>query len=198
MRSWLAALGLGLLSCSSEHHAPGGTAGGAGGEGGAAASACDRDEDGREAVLCGGDDCDDERADIHPGATDICDGDDNDCDGVADQDDACDCAEPPPEPTVEFSARACLPGGWLDMGMGVTDPQAADISFFAGACEIEPPLTSASTPWAREEASTDDQLDRPFGGPQGTAPRHSAPGQAVGCPARRSGSAQPLASRKHR
>jgi|GEM_PF-6870138 hypothetical protein len=33
---------------------------------------CDRDRDGHDAVACGGDDCDDTRADVHPGATPIC------------------------------------------------------------------------------------------------------------------------------
>jgi len=32
------------------------------------------------------DDCDDARADVHPGATDVCDFADNDCDGVVDED----------------------------------------------------------------------------------------------------------------
>ncbi len=37
-----------------------------------------------DGTLCGGDDCDDARADIHPGATDTCDdGVDADCDGFA-------------------------------------------------------------------------------------------------------------------
>jgi len=37
-------------------------------------------------------DCDDLDAEAHPGATEVCDGDDDDCDGVADEDDATDAA----------------------------------------------------------------------------------------------------------
>lgn len=60
---------------------------------GADADPCDADGDGHRAAACGGDECDDANKDVRPG---VCDGDDNDCDGTADQDDACDCAEPPP------------------------------------------------------------------------------------------------------
>lgn len=45
---------------------------------------CDRDRDGHRARACGGDDCDDTRGDVHPGASEWCDGVDGDCDGVAD------------------------------------------------------------------------------------------------------------------
>lgn len=45
---------------------------------------CDRDRDGHRARACGGDDCDDTRGDVHPGASEWCDGVDEDCDGVAD------------------------------------------------------------------------------------------------------------------
>jgi hypothetical protein len=33
----------------------------------------------------GGGDCDDANGEVHPGATDVCDGDDNDCDGETDE-----------------------------------------------------------------------------------------------------------------
>ncbi|MBN2800572.1 MAG: putative metal-binding motif-containing protein [Deltaproteobacteria bacterium] len=45
----------------------------------------DRDGDGHALPEAGGDDCDDERPLIHPGADERCDGRDDDCDGVADE-----------------------------------------------------------------------------------------------------------------
>ncbi|MFO0565485.1 MAG: SUMF1/EgtB/PvdO family nonheme iron enzyme [Polyangiaceae bacterium] len=154
------------------------------------ADPCDADGDGFRAVSCGGDDCDDTRKAIHPGATDVCDGDDNDCDGTADQDDACDCAQAPPKPGLAFSDRVCLKGGWFWMGMGPTDPHAAANYYVAvpvhqvfvspihmdryevtnrryiacldaGACSLEN-LAGTSKTWDRAEHETQEQLDRPF------------------------------------
>jgi hypothetical protein len=47
---------------------------------------CDRDQDGHEAIACGGDDCADLIPAIHVGADEICDSTDNNCDGIIDDD----------------------------------------------------------------------------------------------------------------
>ncbi|MCB9779915.1 MAG: hypothetical protein H6742_15230 [Alphaproteobacteria bacterium] len=48
-------------------------------------SANDRDGDGFLEASTGGDDCDDTDASVHPGVTELCNGIDDDCDGVADE-----------------------------------------------------------------------------------------------------------------
>jgi len=45
----------------------------------------DADGDGYDGVVYGGTDCDDTRASVNPGATEICDSLDNDCDGTTDE-----------------------------------------------------------------------------------------------------------------
>ncbi len=169
--------------------------GGSGGNGGVSdagpdADACDADGDGYLAVACGGDDCADEAEAIHPGAFDTCDGDDNDCDGTPDQDGACDCAEPPSAPGGPYTERVCLAGGWMWMGMAVTDPDAKRFNYTttpahrvfvspyyldayevtnrryiecldAGVCTLEPVAGSSKT-WDRTAHETPEMLDLPF------------------------------------
>jgi hypothetical protein len=46
---------------------------------------CDLDDDGFDAIACGGEDCDDRFDNVHPGADELCDGADQDCDGGVDE-----------------------------------------------------------------------------------------------------------------
>ncbi len=50
----------------------------------------DADGDGHDASAWGGEDCDDAESAVHPDATEMCNGADDDCDGATDEDDAAD------------------------------------------------------------------------------------------------------------
>jgi hypothetical protein len=74
----------------------------------------DNDYDGYISILSGGDDCDDYDPDVHPGAEEVCDGKDNDCDKLIDEGLDCNFAEI-----------------WVDKqcGANYTDGEAVNIHF---------------------------------------------------------------------
>lgn len=85
----------------------------------------DDDKDGHEAASCGGDDCNDDDATVHPGLADSCDGKDNDCDGAVDgtaANLACGALAP------TGAASTCVAGS---CAVRCTD---ADFDLVAGAC----------------------------------------------------------------
>jgi len=74
------------------------------------------------------DDCDDGDADIHPDAAEVCDGEDNDCDGTADEDDAIDASTWYPDRDLdgyggenEPSAACVVPSGYVSDGTDCDD-----------------------------------------------------------------------------
>ncbi len=69
----------------------------------------DRDTDGFVDEACGGTDCDDLDPGVHPGAEEICDFSDNDCDGLLDQRPC-----PNQEGVCSGSLQQCVSGSWAN------------------------------------------------------------------------------------
>ncbi|HJL19834.1 MAG TPA: MopE-related protein [Sandaracinaceae bacterium LLY-WYZ-13_1] len=98
----------------------------------------DLDGDGVDAIECGGEDCDDREARRRPGATEVCDGADDDCDGAFDEGtlrtfyrdaDGDDFGDPASTPM-----RVCAPpSGWVEND---TDCDDEDSASNPGAPEI--------------------------------------------------------------
>ena len=87
----------------------------------------DADEDGYGAMSCGGSDCDDNRADIHPAAGELCtDGVDNDCDTLVDTDD----------PQCPAGCADADGDGYRDIACGGSDCDDTTATTHPGAAEV--------------------------------------------------------------
>ena len=102
----------------------------------------DVDGDGHNSLECDGDDCDDDDPSAYPGADEVCDDVDNDCDGIIDEDDAVD------QPTwyadadsdgygdPEVSHVSCAPpSGYVDDSTDCDDIDAAISPSADEACD---------------------------------------------------------------
>jgi hypothetical protein len=101
---------------------------------------------------CGAADCDDSRSDVHPGAPEACDGADNDCDGVVDEE--CGTTPPPPDaarvavlPSLlasRLAAGACIGpftiGNLGPLGTGLRACSNAACAGGSAGCQLIPSL----------------------------------------------------------
>jgi hypothetical protein len=117
-----------------------------------ACNCVDRDGDGFSAC----DECDDRRADVHPGAAEVCDGADNDCDGLVDEGAA------GTDPDGDSVPGAC------DNCPLVDNPAQEDQDFdrIGDACDVCPTIPNAN----QDPAACDQRIDPitiSFSGPLG-------------------------------
>jgi hypothetical protein len=113
---------------------------------------CDLDGDGEAQIAGGGTDCDDTRADIFSGATETCNGVDDNCDGLADDDD----------PNLDLTTRTRYYDdedldGYGDVLLGLACDPPPDTAVFSGDCDD---LDPARNPGEPEVCGTpDDDCD---------------------------------------
>jgi hypothetical protein len=108
----------------------------------------DADRDGHPNVACGGDDCDDGDQGAAPGATEICNDRDDDCDNAIDEDDGMLCPG--------GSAQTCQAGDCVDVmgGQGGGAAGGREVELGGGVCGVAPGGVAAARqrvpliPWA--------------------------------------------------
>ncbi|MBK9756445.1 MAG: S8 family serine peptidase [Nannocystis sp.] len=142
----------------------------------------DADKDGHFAARCGGDDCDDSDATVYPGAPELCDGADNDCDLLT----------PPGEQDADLDgARLCAND--CDDANAARYPGAPELAdcidtdcdgFGSDDCEVGTtgPTPSTTSSGGDGELPTTDALST-GGGAAGSSTGPEPPGQdiEVGC-----------------
>jgi hypothetical protein len=163
---------------------------------------CDSDDDGVRTVRAGGEDCDDDDASVFPGALEVCDGVDQDCDGLADEIE--DVESPPtwaadddgdgfgdPDETV---AACSPPSGYVDLALArdcddgdpAVNPSAAEFcDELDWNCDGDPIGNAVDrVAWYRDAdgdgfAPSDATLvDRACVAPPGAAELPATPGEA--------------------
>jgi hypothetical protein len=138
-------------------------------------SAADEDDDGHGSALCAAEpglDCDDTNDTVYPGAAEVCDGLDNDCNGLQDLDDGLPLAgtprllttytEPAREPSIAWAPEAGVYGiVWTDERHDNEEAPNTEIYF----CTVQPDGTFDTWPRRLTEAAGDSNApDIEWGG----------------------------------